>query len=138
MPRGLSPDPVREFIRAFNEQDLDAFAAVLDPEVEIHAARGLRRGAEAARRWGTRAPGGVQQQIELEELYESESRGVALAMIVRCWRWAEDGSEAGADDMAWLFELRDGAVRSWRAFEDRGEAIAAAGERGLAIPPGGH
>jgi hypothetical protein len=80
----------------------------------------------------------VQQQIELEELYESESRGVALAMIVRRWRWAEDGSEAGADDMAWLFELRDGAVRSWRAFEDRGEAIAAAGERGLAIPPGGH
>ena len=134
----MAADPVREFIRAFNEQDLDAFAAVLDPEVEIHAARGLRRGVEAARQWGTRAPGGVQQQIELGELYESESRGVALAMITRRWRWAEDGSEAGADRMAWLFELRDGAVRSWRSFQDLDEAIARAGDRGLAIPPAGH
>ena len=59
-------DPVREFIRAFNEQDLDAFTRTLDSEVEIHAARGLRKGREAARLWGTRASGGVQQQIEIE------------------------------------------------------------------------
>ena len=131
-------DPVREFIRAFNEQDLDAFVAVLDTDVEIHAARGLRRGVEAARLWGTRAPGGVQQQIELDELYEDEFLGVALAMVTRRWHWEEDRSEAGADELAWLFELRDGRVRSWRSFEDRADGLAAAGERGLTIPPGGH
>ena len=134
----MAADPVREFIRAFNEQDLDAFVAVLHPDVEIHAARGLRRGVAAARLWGTRAPGGVQQQIEIDELYEDEFLGVALAMITRRWHWDEDGTEAGADRMAWLFELRGGAVRSWRSYEDRDEAIAAAAERGLAIPPGGH
>jgi limonene-1,2-epoxide hydrolase len=122
-------DPIREFIRAFNERDLDAFVAVLDPEVELHSMRGLRRGREAARVWATRAPGGVQQTIELEELHEDGTEGGgpsrALALIVRRWHWEEDGSEAGADEMAWAFELRDHRVLSWRPLDDRAEALRA-------------
>jgi ketosteroid isomerase-like protein len=121
----MSHDPVREFIRAFNEKDLDAFVEVLDPEVELHSMKGLRKGLAAARLWATRAPGGVQQTVELEELYEDTDRAVAL--IRRHWHWAEDGSPAGADEMAWLFELHDGRVRSWRPFEDRREALHAGG-----------
>jgi limonene-1,2-epoxide hydrolase len=115
-------DPVREFIRAFNERDLDGFVAILDPEVELHSMKGLRKGSEAARVWATRAPGGVQQTIELEQLYEDETEGGggrALALIKRVWRWDEDGSPAGQEEMAWLFELHDHKVRSWRPFEDR-------------------
>ncbi len=115
-------DPVREFIRAFNERDLDAFVAALDPR-------------EAARLWATRAPGGVQQTIELEELYEDgaeSSGGAAVALIRRAWHWEEDGSLASADEMAWLFELRDHRVRSWRPFDDRSEALRAGGfEHGI-------
>ncbi len=128
MPRGI--DPVREFIRAFNERDLDAFVAVLDPEVELHSMRGLRKGREAARLWATRAPGGVQQTIELEELYEEGTEGgggSAVALIRRAWRWDEDGSPAGEDEMAWLFELHDHRIRSWRPFEDRIEALRVGG-----------
>ncbi len=123
-------DPVREFIRAFNERDLDAFVEVLDPEVELHSMRGLRKGVEAARLWATRAPGGVQQAIELEELYEDGTEsggGSAVALIRRVWRWEEEGSPAGEDEMAWLFELRDHKVRSWRPFEDRAEALREGG-----------
>ena len=123
-------DPVREFIRAFNERDLDAFVEVLDPEVELHSGRGLRKGIEAARVWATRAPGGVQQTIELEELYEDGTEsggGTAVALIRRLWHWDEDGSAAGEDAMAWLFELHDHKVRSWRPYEDRREALHAAG-----------
>jgi ketosteroid isomerase-like protein len=118
-------DPVREFVRAFNEGDLDAFVEVLDPEVEIHASRGLRKGVEAARVWAMRAPGGVQQTVVLEELYEDEDRAVAL--ITRQWHWAEDGSLAGEDEMAWRFGLRDGRVASWRAYDDRAAALREAG-----------
>lgn len=128
MPRGV--DPVREFIRAFNERDLDGFVAVLDPEIELHSGRGLRKGVEAARLWATREPGGVQQEIELEQLYEDGTEGgggSAVALIVRRWHWAEDGSAAGADEMAWQFELRDGKVRSWRPFEERAAALRASG-----------
>ena len=132
----MSHDPVREFIRAFNERDLDGFVAVLDPEVELHSSRGLRKGVEAARLWATRAPGGVQQTIELEELYEDGTEGGggrAVALIVRRWHWAEDGSEAGAEEMAWAFELRDHRIASWRPHEDRAEALAAMGfEHGTA------
>ena len=111
------PDPVREFIRAFNERDLDAFVEVLHPEVEIHAARGLRRGIEAARIWATRPPGGVQQTIVLGELWEEPDR--ALAHVTRRWHWDEDGSPAGEDELAWVFELRDGLISSWRSLEER-------------------
>jgi ketosteroid isomerase-like protein len=120
VPRGL--DPVREFIRAFNERDLDGFVGVLDPEVELHSMKGLRRGREAARLWATRAPGGVQQAIELEELFEDDTEsgaGRALALIKRVWHWDEDGSPAGEDEMAWFFELNDHRICSWRPFENR-------------------
>jgi limonene-1,2-epoxide hydrolase len=122
-------DPVREFIRAFNERDLDAFVAVLDPEVELHASRGLRKGVEAARVWATRAPGGVQQTIELEQLYEGDTEGGggrAVALIRRHWHWEEDESLAGVDEMAWVFELRDHKILSWRPFDDRQEALRVA------------
>ena len=113
---------MREFIRAFNERDLDGFVAVLDPEVELHSMKGLRKGREAARLWATRPPGGVQQTIEVEEIYEDDTEGGAgraLALIVRVWRWDEDGTPAGADEMAWLFELHEHRVRGWRPFEER-------------------
>ncbi len=114
---------VREFIRAFNERDLDAFVATLHSDVELHSGRGLRKGVDAARLWATREPGGVQQTIILDGLYEDPDRAVAL--ITRAWHWDEDGSSAGEDEMAWLFELRDGRVRSWRPYEDRAEALRA-------------
>lgn len=113
-------DPVREFIRAFNERDLDAFTAVLDPEVELHSMKGLRKGRDAARLWATRAPGGVQQTVELDELFEDGDR--ALALIRRVWHWDEDGSHANTEEMAWLFELHDHRIRSWQPFDDREDA----------------
>jgi len=128
VPRGI--DPVREFIRAFNERDLDAFVAVLDPGVELHSMKGLRKGHEAARVWASRPPGGVQQTIELEQLYEEgteSGRGSAVALIKRRWHWDEDGSAAGMDEMAWFFELRNHRIRSWRPFEDRVAALHAGG-----------
>ncbi|HEX6754175.1 MAG TPA: nuclear transport factor 2 family protein [Solirubrobacterales bacterium] len=118
----MSHDPVREFIRAFNDRDLDGFVGVLDAEVELHSMKGLRKGREAARLWATRPPGGVQQTIELEELFEDDTEGGggrALALIRRAWHWDEDGSPAGEDEMAWLFELHEHRIRGWRPFEDR-------------------
>jgi hypothetical protein len=121
----MSHDPVREFIRAFNERDLDGFVAVLDAEIELHSMKGLRKGREAARLWATRSPGGVQQTIEVDEIYEDDTEGGggrALALIRRVWRWDEDGTHASTDEMAWLFELREHLIRGWRPFEDRESA----------------
>jgi limonene-1,2-epoxide hydrolase len=125
LPRRLTPaETARAFIEAFNGRDLDGFAATLHPEVEIHASRGLRTGIDQAREWATRAPGGLQQRIEVEDVREDGDR--ALALIVREWWWEEpDTDQAGADEMAWLFEFRDGLIASWRPFDDRDDALAA-------------
>jgi limonene-1,2-epoxide hydrolase len=130
VPRGI--DPVREFIRAFNERDLDAFVAVLDPAVELHSRKGLRKGREAARSWATREPGGVQQTIELDELHEEGLEGGggrAVALIRRLWHWEEDGAAAGVDELAWAFEIRDHRILSWRPHEDRSQAMREGGFR---------
>ena len=127
----MTADPVREFVRAFNERDLDALCAVLDPEVELHSMKGPLRGIDAARLWATRKRGGVQQTIDLERLYEHRTAaggGRAVALIMRRWHWDDDEGEfAGEDEMAWAFELRGGRIRSWRPFEDRAEALRVAG-----------
>ena len=47
-------DATRTFIQAFNDQDLDALVAVLDPEVEIQASRGVVIGHHEVRRWARR------------------------------------------------------------------------------------
>ena len=127
----MTADPVREFIRAFNERDLDALCAVLDPEVELHSMKGLLRGIDAARLWATRKRGGVQQTIDLEQLHTYEAAVGdcrAVAIIMRRWHWDDDEGEfAGEDEMAWAFELRGGRIRSWRPFMDRAEALRVAG-----------
>lgn len=127
----LLPETVREFIRSFNEQDLDDFVAVLHPEVELHSGRGLRRGVAEARLWATKKPGGVQQTVILERLLFPEwgNGETAIVEITRRWVWAEDGSPAGEEEMEWLLNFDGGLVRGWRPYDRRGE-IQEAWERG--------
>jgi ketosteroid isomerase-like protein len=123
-------DPIREFIRSFNERDLDSFVAILHDDVEMHSMKGLLKGVEAARQWATRKRGGVQQTIDLEQLYEEGTEGGggrAVALIMRRWHWEQEGDFAGEDEMAWVFELRDHRIRTWRPFEDRTEALRVGG-----------
>ena len=115
------------FIDAFNTGDLDSFAMTLHPEVELHAGRGLRVGVDLARVWAKRTQGGVQQLILVDDLREDSDR--VLALILREWWW-DDQEESSAgparvEEMAWLFQFRDGLIVSWRPFDDRAEAVAA-------------
>ena len=115
VPRGLSarmmPDPVREFIRAFNERDLDAFVAVLDPEVELHARGGCARGSRRRGSGRRGRPAGCSRRSSWRSSTRTSTEaggGRAVALIRRVWHWDEDGSHAGRG--------RDGlALRAARA-----------------------
>lgn len=122
MESGSREAVAREFVRSFNERDLDAFTRTLDPEVEFHSMKGLFHGAEAARKWADRSPGGVQQTVVIDSA-EAEGDRVLLR-IRRDWHWAEDGTPAGSDELVWFFEVRDSGIVTWRPFADSAEAFA--------------
>ncbi|MBN8868097.1 MAG: nuclear transport factor 2 family protein [Solirubrobacterales bacterium] len=113
----------REFVSTFNRSELDAFVEILHPEVEIHGMRGLRKGREEARAWATKKPGGVQQTVLIESCECAPGR--VLALVKREWRWEETDELAYTDELAWLFEIEDDLIKSWRPFEDRDEARVA-------------
>ena len=123
--------PVREFIRAFNERDLDAFVAVLDPEVELHSMRGLRQGASRRRDSGRRGRrAGCSRRSSSSSSTRTGPRG-------RRRRGRADPSAAGTGKRT----ARRRAPTRWPGcsscattgfsaggpFEDRAEALRAAG-----------
>jgi len=121
----LTPEEkvAREFVSTFNRSELDAFVELLDPEVEIHGMRGLKKGPEEARSWATKKPGGVQQTILIEACESAADR--VLLEVKREWRWEEDDELAYTDELFWLFGMRNEKVLSWRPFEDPEEARTA-------------
>jgi ketosteroid isomerase-like protein len=121
---------VRRFYQAFNEQDIDAFVETLHPEVELQTARGLREGRDEARTWATKAPrGGLDQRLVLERVLGEPDAARLVALYRKTWWWREDDKHALTDEMAAMFTFRDGLIARWQPFEDRDEALAAAGLR---------
>jgi limonene-1,2-epoxide hydrolase len=115
---------VLEFVNAFNDEDLERFAEVLDPDVVLHSARGTRRGIAEALAWARRVETGeLSQRVEIDSIDVDGNRAVAL--VRKQWWWRDPEELAREDEMAWLFELREGRVASWRPFEDRVKALAA-------------
>jgi limonene-1,2-epoxide hydrolase len=113
-----APAAVIEFINAFNAEDLERLRDVLDPDVVIHSARGAKRGIDEAVAWARRVPEGeLHQRIELDSIKVEGDQ--ATALVRKQWWWCESDQLAREDEMAWVFELRDGKIRSWRP-EHRG------------------
>jgi hypothetical protein len=120
-------DAARTFIEAFDREDLDALIAVLDPEVEIQTSRGVVIGHEEARRWATRTPTGELRQRLVLDWVRDEGRHVIVGAR-REWLWHEDGRIADAQDLAIVATIGDdGRILRWQPFEDRAEALRAAG-----------
>jgi hypothetical protein len=125
-------DAVRTFIRAFNEEDVDALVEVLEPEAEIQTSRGLVIGHAEARRWATRNPNGYQRQRLVMDRLRDEGAHV-VAAIRRQWYWRDPESPRDhgrvADETALVIvaTISDGLISRWQPFEDAGDALAAAG-----------
>ena len=129
-------DAVRAFIDAFNSEDLDALVAVCDQEVEIQTSRGLVIGHEEARAWATRNPHGyLWQRLVLEDVSVDGHRAHVLATARRQWYWRThpDGI-ADEEELSIVATIRDGRIARWQPFEDRDEALTAAG--GMSPDPG--
>jgi hypothetical protein len=117
---------VRAFVDGFNAEDVDALLATLTPDIEIQSSRGLIEGQEEARRWATRSPSGwLKQRLVLDDVAED---GVhAVATIRRQWFWRHSGHVADEQRLYYVATLRGGLICRWQPFENREDALQAAG-----------
>jgi ketosteroid isomerase-like protein len=123
-------EAVAAFIDAFNAEDLDALVATLTEDVEIQASGGLVEGRDEARRWATRKPTGeLHQRLFLDRVEEHGAH--AIADLRRQWLWREGGEPtdevADEHELFYVATIRDGLIARWAPFEDRDEALRAAG-----------
>jgi ketosteroid isomerase-like protein len=120
------PEAVRAYVDAFNAEDLDALTAVLAEDVEIQAGRGLLEGHDEARRWATRKPSGeLHQRLVLDDAAEHGAH--TIATVRRQWAWRESDEVADEQEIFYVATMRDGLIARWAPFEDREQALRAAG-----------
>lgn len=111
----------RRLLAAIGEHDLGSFAQLLDPEVEIHTQRGVKRGSEQATRWAGRRFDHLERRYEVDELHEAGDTVVALARVQYVWR--ESGQIGGEWLLGLALEFREGRLLRWRLFDDPMEAL---------------
>jgi ketosteroid isomerase-like protein len=116
---------------AFNRRDLDAYLALMAPDVEFTPYEVLVQGGSAYR-----GHGGVRSWWEdslavlpdlRSELYEVRDLG-DMTLVRGRLRGSGAGSGASFERTLWqVIEWRDKKLVWWRAFETQAEALEAAG-----------
>ncbi|HSJ17337.1 MAG TPA: nuclear transport factor 2 family protein [Solirubrobacterales bacterium] len=118
---GSNADLTRRLLAALSAQDADAFAELVDPQVEIHTQRGARVGRDEAKRWARRRFAHLERHYDVDEVRESGNKVVALVRVQYVWR------ESGKVGDEWLhglaLELRNGKLLRWRMYDDPIEAL---------------
>ena len=97
----------REFIAAVTAHDLDAAAALLDPDVETVTPRGAVRGIVACRQVLQKALGDAQFAIDQAEPQFEDVDGDVIARTHEVARWRETGEVAYQRDFAVRLTLKD-------------------------------
>ena len=118
-------DVVREFVDAFNAEDLERLIATLTDDIEIQTSRGLVEGHDEVRRWASRNPAGyLHQRLVLDDVVEKGAH--AVATVRRQWFWRHTGQVGDEQRMFYVATMRDGQICRWQPFEDRDAAMRAA------------
>ena len=124
-------EPVRRLLAAFNKRDWGAFSVELDPEVEYapveeHA---TFRGPEAVVRYAEQwfeAWDTFSAEAEEVESTPAENRAFSAIRL----RGTGNGSGVEIDQRTfWVYELRGGRLYRISEYNDRAEALEAAGLR---------
>jgi uncharacterized protein (TIGR02246 family) len=127
-------DLVRQMLGAFQDQDLDRFLSLLDPQVEVipivgsELAGTVYRGHDGIRDWWDHFFAVFPKiNVRLEEVRDLGDRVIASSRFQ-----SEDGKGAAQPELVvWtVSELRDDKILSWRTFANEAEALEAVGRPG--------
>jgi ketosteroid isomerase-like protein len=110
----------RRILEAISEGDVDAFVALLDPDVEIQTQRGVRRGRDEVARWARSKFEHLERRYEVDEVHTLGTRVVVLARVQYVWR---ETRKVGDESLVGIMlDLRDGKLLRWRVYDDPMEA----------------
>ncbi len=109
-------DLARRVFTALSEGDVAAFAALVDPEAEIHTSRGIRRGSDKVREWAENRYDHLERRYAVDELRVDGDDVLALVRTQYVWR---DGGELGNEEPTVVeLSFRDGRLVRWKFRED--------------------
>ena len=114
---------VRQAVDALGREDPEAFAELVDPDVEIHTARGVRRGRDAAVEWASKRYDHLIRRWGVDEIRQFGHSLLVLGCVQYVWR--EDGEVGDETPTSIGFEVRDGSISALRIYESVQEGIDA-------------
>ena len=112
---------VRHAVDVHGREDPQGFGALVDPEVEIETARGVRRGRKAAIEWASKRYDHLIRRWAVDEIRESGQRLLVLGCVQYVWR---EGEEIGDETPTAIgFEIEDGLITVMRIYESVEEGL---------------
>ena len=111
----------RLILDALGRGDVEAFARLLHPEVEIHTARGIRDGREGAIEWASSAYDHLERRYEVEEMHVAGEDVLVLAKVEYVWR--ESGDVGDSKAVAVALGFAQGKLRRWEVYDDQALAL---------------
>jgi hypothetical protein len=101
----------RQVLVALSQGNVPGFAALVHPEIEIHTARGIYRGADEARKWARKRYEHLERHFALDALEEHGAEVVAHVRAQYVWR--ESGLVGDEEPMTIHLAFADGKLVRW-------------------------
>ncbi len=105
----------RSVLEALSHGDVQAFTALLHPEIEVRTARGVWRGCEEAEEWARKRYEHLERRYAIDELRVSGEK--VLAHVRAQYVWRESGLVGDEEPTVIELAFRDGRLTLW-AFRD--------------------
>lgn len=106
----------RRVLEALSHGDVQSFAALLHPEVEIHTARGVRRGRDEAEEWAQKRYEHLERHYAIDRM---DVNGDVVLVLVRAqYVWRDSGLVGDEEPTVIELAFSDGKLIRWTFRED--------------------
>ena len=111
-----SAELARQVLGALSNGDVQGFAALVHPDLEIRTARGVRRGKDDAEEWAQKRYEHLERRYAIDELRVDGDDVLALVRTQYVWR--ESGLVGDEEPTVIELEFKDGKLIRWAFRED--------------------
>jgi hypothetical protein len=106
----------RRVLEALSHGDVQSFAVLLHPEVEIHTARGVRRGRDEAEEWAQKRYEHLERHYAIDRM---DVNGDVVLVLVRAqYVWRDSGLVGDEEPTVIELAFSDGKLIRWTFRED--------------------